>query len=291
MFARTLLNTFSKSLVLLLAIITLVPTTLPSYSAPTKGENVEVFFNSASPKAGSKTDLEASFGYDNKNTTKILIGGNDNIFTPGNASRGQITEFKKGRQDNAFKVGIACGETLEWSLTSPNGTTSKAKAEAPRCGSVAPETKDGKTDYTPKPSDSTCIDPKGWIEDETKKSETGKYYFVPKNSNISQKSNPKDNPDDYRVVVCSFTTKVNYKDEKGKFLTIENKIVAKKVDKFEYSNTGNDYKALFQADPNDGWKFVSPKGDVFNVTNVNIAGNKLNWDKKKTAILSGDTIT
>jgi hypothetical protein len=131
MLTRALSNTFSKSLVLLLAIISLVPSTLPSYSAPTKGENVEVFFNSVSPKNGSKTDFEASFGYDNKNTTKILIGGNDNIFTPGNATRGQVTEFKKGRQDNAFKVDIGCGETLEWSLTSPNGTVSKAKAEAP----------------------------------------------------------------------------------------------------------------------------------------------------------------
>lgn len=83
----------------------------------------------------------ADFGYENDGSENIIIpAGEQNLFTPGPADRGQIFNFLPGRHENAFGIEFD-GSQLEWSLTSPDGTVTTVVATndpATLC-EVAPE--------------------------------------------------------------------------------------------------------------------------------------------------------
>jgi uncharacterized repeat protein (TIGR01451 family) len=81
----------------------------------------------------------ARFGYKNDNDTEVTIEvGNDNKFHPSPQDRGQVTTFLPGRKVNQFQVPLSCGQTLVWTLKSPNGSRRTATATAPGCPSAGP---------------------------------------------------------------------------------------------------------------------------------------------------------
>lgn len=80
----------------------------------------------------SEYQFLANFGYKNQNDTIVVIpAGSGNKFNIGEQNRGQVEAFKPGIQYYAFSVGINCGQTLVWTLTSPNGSTRTATASIP----------------------------------------------------------------------------------------------------------------------------------------------------------------
>lgn len=154
-------------------------------------------------------------------------------------------------------------------------------------------------------SSSNCINPIGYEEDVTKKTETTKYYWVPKNKDVPRNLTRSSNPEYFTTVVCSYSSKVNYKDTDGKFKIIDNTL--KNIDKkdlvvpskqngsqsssnslknneliksYAYTNTGNDFKVYFSSNPNNGFWFIAPDGTELKVTNVSIAGKGLYFDNK-----------
>ncbi|MEI6729285.1 MAG: hypothetical protein WCK98_06615 [bacterium] len=78
--------------------------------------------------------FEALFGYSNSNPSMVNIPiGDNNSFNPEPKDRGQTTKFLAGRQYGTFKTSINCGQTLVWTLKSPNGKSATSTATAPIC--------------------------------------------------------------------------------------------------------------------------------------------------------------
>jgi len=74
----------------------------------------------------------AYFGYDNTSGTLIEVpvaaaAPSKNEVSPGNPQRGQVTQFKPGRNKGAFAV-VFDGQPLTWSVRAPGSSLSKATA-------------------------------------------------------------------------------------------------------------------------------------------------------------------
>jgi Peptidase family M23/Ricin-type beta-trefoil lectin domain len=145
----------------------------------------------------------------------------------------------------------------------------------------------------------SCLDPLGWIEDESARTNGSKTYFVPRNKSVSTSARPTKEPSLFVKTICAFAGKVHFKDnfDNNKFKDIDNQITevdkvsdskndktkeqaAKTKQKQEklsdkvitkdkelqegyiYTNISNDFKVYFNTDPNKGWIYYNSGNDI-----------------------------
>ncbi|MEI6729118.1 MAG: hypothetical protein WCK98_05745 [bacterium] len=239
---------------------------------------------SSDPKAAV---YSAGFGYTNLTSNPITVpAGSDNFLAPVDISTGSnvVETFKPGTQVNTFRVDLKCDQFVTWSIKGPNSTTQSASAKAPSCDSVSAK---------PEDNVASCTNPVGWEEDISRGDNNNKFFWVPKNSAVAlpKGASHAKNPELFNTMLCSYTDKVKYKDSEGKFKNIDNTIKEldsndskRKNEGYKFVNTGNDFKAYFPANPNQGWKFENDQGVKVTILKVTIAGGGLNFNVNSVKI-------
>lgn len=251
----------------------------------------------------SNDTYELNLSYNNTSKEDINFGKNQiNI---------EQKKFKIGENINAFKYTIKCGEKnsiiaknlqnkevilvkpFEIPCSKTNGNIEPLYLYKKTGEKMSPsEINEARAGYKEATviSDSTCENPKGWIEDkEAKNANSNIYYFLEDPKSYKHGDTPQNNSYKFLKISCTSLVKQNFKSESGKFLKIDNTIV--KLNKpnltYTYTNNGNDFKVYFPTNPNLGWKYVNGT-NTFTVSKVSIGDKNL---AVADVILQDNTIT